>query len=201
MIAPKLRSKYYTSIANKKIAEYRNRNTVLPNGKPSSEYAHAYFRPNNAMLVDVLTSSYGGTNFRLNEIVMIRINLKPTESNMYMTKKNAYYCNKDDFIPSDKWIEIEPSIQAMLKKPRWVVNKITDVNLKQEFMAECFIPEKFPLSSFKAICIATEKSVRGKGYNFIAFKDKVERSISKESRLTAKNIEERMDLFFDGFYG
>ena len=88
----------------------------------------------------------------------------------------------------------------MLKETGWH-NRPNEKELKRQFMAECHIPKKFPLDSLKAICIADERSIKNKGYNFEEFYDNVKSKISRESVLTANNIEQRPDLFFEGKYG
>ena len=118
-----------------------------------------------------------------------------------MVDQNAYHKHQpEDFIPSYRYMEIIPKIEKMLKETGWY-NRNNEEELKRQFMAECHIPKKFPLDSLKAICIADEHSIKNKRYNFEEFYDNVKSRISPESVLTANNIEQRPELFFEGKYG
>ena len=202
IVAPIMRPADYKQIANREIAEYRNDNIVIDN-RPAAEYAHVYFQPKNAMLISILENPKEQSNpkrFRLDEIVIIRINIDLTEHELYMTDQNAVYVRNDGFIPSNRYMEIIPGIEKMLKETGWY-GRPNEKELKRKFMAECHILYKFPLNSLKAICIADERSIKNRGYNFAEFYDNVKSRISRESGLTELNIESKRDLFFDGRYG
>ncbi len=196
IVAPKIRPKYYKKIADEKLASIRN-DKIIANSRLAAEYAHVYFRPDNAMLTAVLTRK----GFRLNEIVIIRIKIDITEHELYMTDRNAYYYDSNDprFIPSNRYMEIIPRIESMIKEDGW--NQSCDEEMKKKFMAECHILYKFPLDSLKAICIADKQSIKNRGYNFAEFYDNVKSKISRGSILTEENIEERREFFFKGRYG
>ena len=199
-MAPKDRPIDYKPIANQEIADFRNDKIVI-NNRPVAEYAHVYFRPDNAMLAAVLIWGTPQPNrYRLDEIVIIRINIDLTEHELYMTDQNAVFARTKGFIHSYRYMEIIPRIEAMLKETGWY-NRPNGKELKKKFMAECHILHKFPLNSLKAICIADERSIKKKGYNFAEFYDNVSNSISRESVLTEKNIEQKSDIFFKGRYG
>ena len=206
IVASKDRPKNYRNIAKKSITAVRDENQIKP-GLFLSDCAHAYFRPWNAMLSAVLKHDttnpvyYDYHQHRLDEIVIIRINIDLTEHELYMVEQNAYHKHQpEDFIPSYRYMEIIPKIEKMLKETGWH-NRPNEEELKRQFMAECHISKKFPLDSLKAICIADERSIKNKGYNFEEFYDNVKSRISRESVLTEKNIEQRRDLFFEGRYG
>ena len=206
IVASKDRPKNYRNIAKKSITVVRDNNQIKP-GLFLSDCAHAYFRPWNAMLSAVLKHDttnpvyYDYHQHRLDEIVIIRINIDLTEHELYMVEQNVYHKHQpEDFIPSYRYMEIIPKIEKMLKETGWH-NRPNEKELKRQFMAECHISKKFPLDSLKAICIADERSIKNKGYNFEEFYDNVKSRISRESVLTEKNIEQRRDLFFEGRYG
>ena len=207
IVASKDRPKNYRNIAKKSITLVRDKNQIKP-GLSLSNCAHVYFRPDNAMLAAVLkwktqnsASSNSYIQHRLDEIVIIRINIDLTEHELYMVEQNAYHKHQpEDFIPSYRYMEIIPKIEKMLKETGWH-NRPNEEELKRQFMAECHISKKFPLDSLKAICIADERSIKNKRYNFGEFYDNVKSRISRESVLTEKNIEQRRDLFFEGRYG
>lgn len=206
IVAPKLRPMDYKKIANKDIADFREKK-IFVNHRPLDEYAHVYFRPDNAMLAAVLKRDTpipgryrNYSQYSLNEIVIIKINIDLTEHVLYMVDRNAVYATTEDFVPSHRYMEIIPSIEAMLKETGWY-KRPNGEELKKKFMAECHILSKFPLNSLKAICIADEHSIKKRGYNFAEFKENVKNRISPESVLTSENIVPRGELFFGGLYG
>ena len=194
IVAPILRPTDYKKIANTKISDYRNGEIVI-NNMSAMQYAHVYFRPRNAMLAAILMPK----RCRLDEIIIIRINIDLTEHELYITDRNAVKVRNDNFIPSNRYMEIIPKIEPMLKESSWYDSP--DPDLKTKMMAECHILHKFPLNSMKAICIADKRSIEKRGYNFAEFYDNVKSKISRESVLTANNIEQRGELFFNGLYG
>ena len=93
ILAPNQRPSSYTKISNPGIVRRRDTQIHLPNGEPLNCYAHSYFRPNNAMLFNVLTEQ----NFKLDQIAIIEIKLDIAVNEYVFTPKNAAVCKRDDF--------------------------------------------------------------------------------------------------------
>ena len=165
ILAPNQRPSSYTKISNPGIVRRRDTQIHLPNGEPLNCYAHSYFRPNNAMLFNVLTEQ----NFKLDQIAIIEIKLDIAVNEYVFTPKNAAVCKRDDFcfptaddpktwrsLTYPKTREILETIHNMLREKRWAGNK----KLKQEFMAECLIKNKFSPDMFESVIVYDDAEKR-----------------------------------------
>jgi len=117
------------------------------------------------MLFNVLTEQ----NFKLDQIAIIEIKLDIAVNEYVFTPKNAAVCKRDDFcfptaddpktwrsLTYPKTREILETIHNMLREKRWAGNK----KLKQEFMAECLIKNKFSPDMFESVIVYDDAEKR-----------------------------------------
>ena len=161
ILAPNQRPNNYKKISNPSIVRRRDTQIYLPNNDPLNCYAHSYFRPDNAMLYCVLAAK----KFKLEDIVIVEIKLDISKTMYVMTRKNAVVCKANDFFfptmtdfdkNSDltKTLEFFRETSNMLQMDRWNVdNEDYRLSLKQRFMAECLIKDRFSPEMFESVIV------------------------------------------------
>ena len=206
ILAPNQISNNYKKISNPDIVRKRDTQIYLPNKYPLNCYAHAYLRPDNAMLYNVLTEQ----KFKLDEIVIVEIKLDFSKTMCVLTRKNAVVCKNNDFlfpIMTDsnqnsnltKTLEFFRETSNMLQMTRWNVDDENyRLSLKQRFMAEYLMKDRFSPEMFESV-IVYDYSVKHKVKEILM---NMNNNLRIKTNEETKNItNENHGFFFGGKIG
>ena len=137
-------------ISNESIVNTRKGKFV--GGKNLADYAHVYFNPKNAFLYSVLEEEKKLGLYTHTKIVIIELTCNVSDTEIYITNKNAATDDFEEFSGLD-YYKIIPRIEedtlpigrSWSKQPNWADDS------KAKVMAECLVPDKIPPKHFESI--------------------------------------------------